>query len=65
MFAPVQALGLIVIDEEHETSYKQDEAPRYNARDVAVVRAKIERDPSAPEIIRTESGIGYRFQETA
>ena len=43
LFAPVKDLGLVVVDEEHEPSYKQDEAPRYHARDVAVMRARIER----------------------
>jgi primosomal protein N' (replication factor Y) len=41
VFVPLEKLGVIIVDEEHESSYKQDEMPRYHARDCAVMRAKM------------------------
>ncbi len=70
IFAPVQDLKLIVVDEEHEPAYKQDETPRYHGRDVAVMRAKLNgavcllgsATPSLESFLNAQSG-KYRLVE--
>lgn len=64
LFAPVHNLGAIIIDEEHETSYKQGESPRYHARETAILRAKLEggvvvlgsATPSVESWVNAQSG---------
>ena len=68
VFAPVRSLGLIVLDEEHEAAYKQENDPRYHAREVAVQRSRIEgatvilgsATPSLEALYRTQTG-DYRL----
>ncbi|MGH7526430.1 MAG: replication restart helicase PriA [Gemmatimonadales bacterium] len=68
VFAPVADLGIIVLDEEHEASYKNGEAPRYHTREVAAVRARIEgarlilgsATPSLETLVHAEGGPGTR-----
>lgn len=68
IFAPFTNLGLVIIDEEHESSYKQEEQPRYHARDVAIYRSKMHNcpvvlgsaTPSLETYARAEKGV-YRL----
>lgn len=70
IFSPVRDLGMIVIDEEHETTYKQEDAPRYHAREVALRRAEMtgsvvilgSATPSLESYWRAKNGV-YRYRE--
>ncbi len=67
IFAPLENLGIIIVDEEHEPSYKQEENPRYHARDVAVVRAKMEGCPcllatATPSLESYENALSGKYE---
>ncbi len=67
VFVPLKALGLIVVDEEHDNSFKQQEGFRYSARDVAIVRAKREHVPivlgsATPSLESLRNALDGRYQ---
>jgi len=67
LFAPVRDLGVIIVDEEHETSYKQDEKPRYHARHAALVRGRACRavvilGSATPDLESMANALSGRFQ---
>ncbi len=70
IFAPFENLGIIIIDEEHETSYKQEDHPKYHARDIAVFRGKYHHapvvlgsaTPSLESYARAEKGVYHMLE---
>lgn len=73
IFAPLPDVGIIIVDEEHDSSYKQGETPRYHARDVAIMRAKLNdavcvlgsATPSVESYHNSEHGKSVRLELTA
>lgn len=72
IFAPFENLGMIIIDEEHESSYKQEEMPRYHAKEVAIKRAEHHRcpvvlgsaTPTLESYARAQRSVRAAFAET-
>ncbi len=67
IFAPLERLGIIIVDEEHEPSFKQDETPRYHARDLAVVRGSLEKcvvllGSATPSLESFENAVGGKYE---